>query len=179
MDTFPILHCRDLDRSLRFYRDEFGFTLKFRWPQDGSLEFAYLERDGSGLGLGRPNGEGYGLPVSTGLPATFVLCTYVDDLDRLYAKLQTHGVRGLAAPAGDALHTRPLVVKVANDPAARPQSGMAQADLVLEIPVEGGITRYALVFQSQDPAKVGPVRSARQSDLNYLSALHAILAHVG
>jgi hypothetical protein len=88
-------------------------------------------------------------------------------------------LRGTAAPDGDSIHRRPLVIKVANDPAARPQSGMAQADLVLEIPVEGGITRYALVFQSQDPSKVGPVRSARQSDLNYLPAFRAILAHVG
>jgi hypothetical protein len=88
-------------------------------------------------------------------------------------------LRGTAAPNGDAIHTRPLVIKVANDPAARPQSGMAQADLIVEIPVEGGITRYALVFQSQDPSKVGPVRSARQSDLNYVPALRAILAHVG
>jgi hypothetical protein len=88
-------------------------------------------------------------------------------------------LRGTGAPDGDAMHRRPLVIKVANDPAARPQSGLAQADLVLEIPVEGGITRYALVFQSQDPAKVGPVRSARQSDLNYLPMLRAILAHVG
>jgi hypothetical protein len=88
-------------------------------------------------------------------------------------------LRGTSAPDGDVIHTRPLVIKVANDPAARPQSGMAQADVVLEIPVEGGITRYALVFQSQDPSSVGPIRSARQSDLNYLPALHAILAHVG
>ena len=88
-------------------------------------------------------------------------------------------LRGTPALNADAIHKRPLVIKVANDPAARPQSGMSQADLVLEIPVEGGITRYALVFQSEDPAKVGPVRSARQSDLNYLPALHAILAHVG
>jgi DUF3048 family protein len=88
-------------------------------------------------------------------------------------------LRGTSAPDGDSIHKRPLVIKVANDPAARPQSGMAQADLVLEIPVEGGITRYALIFQSQDPSKVGPVRSARQSDLNYLPALRAILAHVG
>jgi hypothetical protein len=88
-------------------------------------------------------------------------------------------LRGTSASDSDAIHKRPVVIKVANDPAARPQSGMAQADLVLEIPVEGGITRYALVFQSQDPSKVGPVRSARQSDLNYLPTLHAILAHVG
>jgi hypothetical protein len=88
-------------------------------------------------------------------------------------------LRGTPAPDGESVHRRPLVIKVANDPAARPQSGMAQADLILEIPVEGGITRYALVFQSQEPSTVGPVRSARQSDLNYLPALRPILAHVG
>ena len=71
------------------------------------------------------------------------------------------------------------MIKVANDAAARPQSGLAQADVILEIPVEGGLTRYALVFHSQEAARVGPVRSARQSDLNYLSTLRAILAHVG
>jgi DUF3048 family protein len=105
-------------------------------------------------------GGGGGGPVQLGAPSIWPL-------------------RGTTAPDSDSIHKRPLVIKVANDPAARPQSGMAQADLVLEIPVEGGITRYALVFQSQDPSKVGPVRSARQSDLNYLSALRAILAHVG
>ncbi|HEV8535074.1 MAG TPA: DUF3048 domain-containing protein [Candidatus Limnocylindria bacterium] len=88
-------------------------------------------------------------------------------------------LRGTNASDADAPHRRPIVVKVANDPAARPQSGLADADLVLEIPVEGGLTRYALVFHSKEPSRVGPVRSARQSDLNYLSALKAILAHVG
>jgi DUF3048 family protein len=90
----------------------------------------------------------------------------------------TWPLRGTPASDADA-HRRPIVVKVANDPTARPQSGLAQADLILEIPVEGGITRYALVFHSQEPARVGPVRSARQSDLNYLSTFKAILAHVG
>jgi hypothetical protein len=88
-------------------------------------------------------------------------------------------LRGTPAPDANAAKQRPIVVKVANDPAARPQAGLAAADLILEIPVEGGLTRYALIFQSQEPARVGPVRSARQSDLNYLSSLHAILAHVG
>ncbi|HEV8670183.1 MAG TPA: DUF3048 domain-containing protein, partial [Candidatus Limnocylindria bacterium] len=88
-------------------------------------------------------------------------------------------LRGTSAPNADATRARPLVIKVANDPAARPQAGIAQADVVLEIVVEGGITRYALVFQSQEPDRVGPVRSARQSDLNYLPMLKAIVAHVG
>jgi DUF3048 family protein len=95
------------------------------------------------------------------------------------AKTAIWPLRGTPAPSDDATRTRPLVVKIANDPAARPQAGIAGADLVLEIIVEGGLTRYALVFQSRDPERVGPVRSARQSDLNYLPALRAIVAHVG
>jgi len=88
-------------------------------------------------------------------------------------------LRGTAAADGDAVRRRPIVVKVAADPAARPQSGIADADLVIEIPVEGGLTRLSVVFHSKDPQKVGPVRSARQSDLNYVPMLHAIVAHVG
>lgn len=88
-------------------------------------------------------------------------------------------LRGTTAPNADATRVRPIVVKIANDPAARPQAGIAQADVVLEIVVEGGITRYALVFHSQEPDRVGPVRSARHSDLNYLPMLKAIVAHVG
>src|SRR3954462_1373879 len=50
-------------------------------------------------------------------------------------------LRGTPAPDAESVRKRPLVVKVAADPAARPQSGLADADLVLEIPVEGGLTR--------------------------------------
>ena len=91
----------------------------------------------------------------------------------------TWPLRGTPAPNSDSIRQRPIVVKVAADPAARPQSGLADADLILEIPVEGGLTRFAVVFHSKDPGKVGPVRSARQSDLQYLPTLHAIVAHVG
>src|SRR5438128_6627984 len=88
-------------------------------------------------------------------------------------------LRGTPASDASAIHRRPLVVKVANDPGARPQTGIADADLIIELPVEGGLTRLSVVFQSKDPSRVGPVRSARQSDLNYLPTLQAILAHVG
>jgi hypothetical protein len=87
-------------------------------------------------------------------------------------------LRGTGDGNGEALR-RPVVVKVPNDPAARPQSGLANADLIWEIPVEGGITRYAVVFHSQEAANVGPVRSARLSDLQYVPLLRAILVHVG
>ena len=57
----------------------------------------------------------------------------------------TWPLRGTPAPNADAVRVRPLVVKVAADAAARPQSGLADADLIIEIPVEGGLTRFAVV----------------------------------
>jgi hypothetical protein len=65
-----------------------------------------------------------------------------------------------------AKRSRPaLVVKVDNVPAAFPlQEGVDNADIVFVEEVENGATRMAVVFQSKDDT-VGPVRSARTSDL--------------
>src|SRR5690625_4447030 len=57
---------------------------------------------------------------------------------------------------------RPVSVMVNNHSAARPQSGLSQADIVFEILAEGGITRFLALFQSEQPEIVGPVRSARE-----------------
>jgi hypothetical protein len=88
-------------------------------------------------------------------------------------------LRGTEAPNADAARRRPIVVRVPNDPTARPQSGLADADVVFEMLAEGGITRYAVVFHSRDTQSVGPIRSARLSDLHYTPMLRGILAHVG
>jgi hypothetical protein len=88
-------------------------------------------------------------------------------------------LRGTDAPSADATKRRPIVVRVPNDPTARPQSGLADADVIFEMLAEGGITRYAVVFHSRDTQSVGPIRSARLSDLHYLPMLRGILAHVG
>jgi hypothetical protein len=88
-------------------------------------------------------------------------------------------LRGTPAPSADATSRRPIVVRIPNDPSARPQSGLAQADIVFEMPVEGGLTRYAVVFHSQDADKIGPIRSARLSDLQTTPMLRGILVHVG
>ena len=63
-----------------------------------------------------------------------------------------------------------IVVKMDNSPDARPQTGIERADVVYELLVEG-ITRFALVFHSELPEPVGPVRSARSSDIDLVSDL--------
>jgi len=65
-----------------------------------------------------------------------------------------------------------LVVKIDNAPKARPQVGLNQADVVFEEGVEGGITRFAALFHSEESKPVGPVRSARSTDIKIVSALH-------
>ncbi len=69
--------------------------------------------------------------------------------------------------ADPALAGRPAqVVKVDNTSKARGrQAGLAAADLVYVELVEGGATRLAAVFHSTDADPVGPVRSARTSDV--------------
>jgi len=87
---------------------------------------------------------------------------------------------GLPAPGGTVPQRPAMAVKVDNYPAARPQSGLDKSDIVYEEPVEGGITRYAAVFQCQDAALIGPVRSARNVDVGILGQLGSpLLAHVG
>lgn len=62
-----------------------------------------------------------------------------------------------------------LVVKIDDTTFAHPQVGLKSADVVYIEQVEGGLTRLAAVFSSKIPALVGPVRSARISDIELLS----------
>lgn len=56
---------------------------------------------------------------------------------------------------------RAVAVMVNNHPAARPQSGLNKADIVYEVLAEGNVTRFLAIFQSEQPERIGPVRSAR------------------
>ena len=58
-----------------------------------------------------------------------------------------------------------VVIKVSNDPGARPQSGLNSADIVFEA-WGAGPTRFATVFQSTDAPTVGPIRSGRTQDVD-------------
>lgn len=72
-----------------------------------------------------------------------------------------------------------LVIKVENSPAARPQSGLSQACLIYEFPVEGFITRFNVVYLHGESETVGPVRSGRLSDLEILSQYQGVLVFSG
>jgi hypothetical protein len=61
-----------------------------------------------------------------------------------------------------------LVVKIDDTRAAHPQAGLEDADVIYIEQVEGGLTRLAVVYSSKIPAVIGPVRSARISDIEII-----------
>lgn len=73
-----------------------------------------------------------------------------------------------------------LAVKIDNTHSAHPQAGLKKADIVYIEQVEGGVTRVMGVFSSQLPSRIGPVRSARISDLHILRQFgHPAFAYSG
>ena len=83
-------------------------------------------------------------------------------------------------PASPALLERPAVaVKIENNSAAYPLSGLADAEIVYEELVEGGITRFLALFHCTDAAKAGPVRSSREIDPAVMKPITRILGAAG
>ncbi len=82
---------------------------------------------------------------------------------------QQGGTGGRSPFTGKAARPAPvLAVKIDNVRAARPQTGLDRADLVYVERVESGLSRLLAVYSSRLPESVGPVRSARESDLELL-----------
>lgn len=69
------------------------------------------------------------------------------------------------------MERRVLAVKIDNHPLARPQSGIDQADMVMEMLVEG-ITRFITIWHESDSEYLGPNRSGRPTDANLLPAFN-------
>ncbi|MFA6017917.1 MAG: DUF3048 domain-containing protein [Patescibacteria group bacterium] len=71
-------------------------------------------------------------------------------------------------------------VMVENSADAWPLSGIDEAFLVIEAPVEGNIPRFIAFFsEEQNVEKIGPVRSARSYYLDWNTEFDGIYAHVG
>ena len=63
-----------------------------------------------------------------------------------------------------------IVAKIDDVIEARPQFNLNSADLVIVEQVEGGLTRLFAVYQSQSPQYIGPIRSARITDIDLVPA---------
>ena len=70
-------------------------------------------------------------------------------------------------------------IKNDNNVRARPQSGPQNADAVVEVLVEGGMTRFINIFYQSDTTYHGPIRSARPTDPTVLRPLGGVLVASG
>jgi hypothetical protein len=110
----------------------------------------------------------------------------------LIAVNQDDGTTAPAAPPSTSRSTSPpatspapltspaLAIKIDNVHAARPQTGLGSAEVVYVEPVEGGLTRLVAVYTGTPPSVVGPVRSARRTDIELLAQYGSpVLAYSG
>ncbi|UHA74719.1 DUF3048 domain-containing protein [Paenibacillus sp. 481] len=91
------------------------------------------------------------------------------------------GVRSTDINSEHLHQKRPVAVMINNFKRARPQSGLSQADMLIEVMAEGGITRIVAIFHSQlhYDGPIGPVRSIRPYLIDIGESFNAVLAHAG
>ncbi|HEX6287413.1 MAG TPA: DUF3048 domain-containing protein, partial [Acidimicrobiia bacterium] len=80
-------------------------------------------------------------------------------------------LNGLPVDDPELIERRVLAVKIDNHPLANPHSGIEQADMVIEVNVEG-ITRFITLWHESDVDYLGPNRSGRPTDAALLAALN-------
>jgi hypothetical protein len=79
----------------------------------------------------------------------------------------------------DAAKKPVTAIMIENSIDARPQSGLYDADMVVEAVAEGGITRFVALFQQGEPQAIGPIRSARPYYVDIARTFDAAYVHAG
>ncbi len=86
---------------------------------------------------------------------------------------------GLIVDNPDLLNVRPFLVRIGNDPEARPQIGIGQADIVYEELTEWWITRFTAIYWGTELEMIAPVRSARLISLQMAPQYQGALISTG
>lgn len=113
------------------------------------------------------------IPVPSASPTPSWVSTYITPDPTELAPL-----RGTTVPEGSLDHSS-IAAKIDNHWDARPQVGLERTDIVFEELVEGGITRYVAIWQSDIPELLGPVRSIRPMDPDIVSPFAGIICYSG
>lgn len=96
MTTFasvtPNLIVQDIDRSVTFYRDVLGFSIKTTVPDSAPYVFVWLERDGVPVFLNDRTAVGEDYPQASARPAggTATLFFTISDVDAFHAAVAAH-----------------------------------------------------------------------------------------
>ena len=107
-------------------------------------------------------------PTPTPIPPTPTPTNTPTPTPDLYARPENvNPLTGLPVDDPTKLQRRPICVVINNSPVARPQYGLAEAEIVYEYIMEGrAVTRFTAIYLVGEAERIGPVRSARL--INYV-----------
>jgi catechol 2,3-dioxygenase-like lactoylglutathione lyase family enzyme len=102
--VLPFLGVTDMERSVRFYIDGLGFTMKNQWVPDGKLRWCWLTRGGASLMLQEFVKEGHGglRPEGT-LGQGVSLCFQCEDAVALYREFLSRGIEAKEPFVGNSM----------------------------------------------------------------------------
>lgn len=89
----------DVERSVAFYTEHFGFRETFRYPKTGEAKHVEVRLEGLVLGLSDVTAaiEDHGLPAVTS-PHRAEICIKTDDVNALYEQLVAAGLPVIQPP---------------------------------------------------------------------------------
>ena len=89
----PFFRIADMERSMRFYIDGLGFTMKYRWIPDDKIRWCWLELGGAALMLQEHQTEGpHSLANKGTLGLGVSLCFQCQDALALYHEYVAKGL---------------------------------------------------------------------------------------
>lgn len=95
--------------------------------------------------------------------------------EKIYSRLT-----GLEIADGKINNLPVYCIQIPNDTyGARPQVGLSHAAILFEAIAEGGITRFATVYQNLEDSVIGPIRSLRTYYLDWETPFDCTLVHAG
>jgi Protein of unknown function (DUF3048) N-terminal domain/Protein of unknown function (DUF3048) C-terminal domain len=116
---------------------------------------------------------GIGVGVALGRPASQPVASSSTSAGSLAPTATPSATTTAPAPTdpltGGKVSDHPVIAaKIENIAAAQPQVGLSKADITFVEEVEGAQTRLIAVYHSRFPKRLGPIRSARSTDVQLL-----------
>jgi lactoylglutathione lyase len=100
----PFLGVVDMERSIRFYVDGLGFTVKHQWVPDGKLRWCWLTRGGASVMLQEFVKQGDGVLLPEGALGQGVsLCFQCEDGVALYREFLSRGIEAKEPFVGNSM----------------------------------------------------------------------------
>ena len=103
-EVVPLLGVSSMERSLRYYVDGLGFTMKNKWVVDGNVRWCWLALDGAALMLQEFAKEGPDSWVPQGkLGEGVSLCFQCENAVAIYHQVTSRGIEASEPQVGNAM----------------------------------------------------------------------------